>query len=124
MSTTPPRPIKGYHMKLQTKPTLPHPYDSEFHWVKADMIYTVGFDRLFVPCDGKDAAGKEFTTSVLFLCKTWKKYSAASCVALGWQVDLASTVVKISAVPALSVHDIRLKSIFGWPLHMRDCNPV
>lgn len=45
-------------MKLQTKPTLPHPYDSEFHWVKADMIYTVGFDRLFVPCDGKDAAGK------------------------------------------------------------------
>ena len=58
LSTTPPRPVKSYHMRLQTRPTLPHPYDCEFHWVKADMVYTVGFERLFVPCDGKDESGK------------------------------------------------------------------
>lgn len=58
LSTTDPRPVKGYHMKLQTKPALPYPYDSDFHWVKADMLYTVAFDRLSVPCDGKDENGK------------------------------------------------------------------
>ena len=58
LSTTPPRPIKGYHLKLRIDPMLPHPYDEEYHWVKADMIYTVGFRRLFLPHDGKDQDGK------------------------------------------------------------------
>jgi uncharacterized protein YifN (PemK superfamily) len=58
-STTPPRPIKGYHFRITTNPPLPHPYDSEHHWIKGDMIYTVGYDRLSLPFDGtKDAQGK------------------------------------------------------------------
>jgi len=39
-------------------PVLPKPYDATFHWVKADMLYTVSFDRLQLPFDGKDASGK------------------------------------------------------------------
>lgn len=59
LSTTSPRPIKGYHYKLVTAPPLPYPYDSDFHWVKADLIATVGWDRLSLPFDGtKDAQGK------------------------------------------------------------------
>lgn len=45
-------------MRLRIEPTLPYPYDEDFHWIKADMIYTVGFGRLFVPHDGKDSEGR------------------------------------------------------------------
>lgn len=48
-STTRPNAVYGYHHKLVVDPPLPAPYDSDWHWVKADMIYTVGFHRLFVP---------------------------------------------------------------------------
>lgn len=58
LSTTPPRPIKDYHYKLRTDPPLPEPYSSEWQWVKADMLYTVAFDRLYLPADGKENDGK------------------------------------------------------------------
>jgi len=58
LSTTPPRQVKEYHHQLQTVPPLPQPYNSEWHWVKADMIYTLSFNRLSMPSDGKDANGK------------------------------------------------------------------
>ncbi|MFZ4526570.1 MAG: type II toxin-antitoxin system PemK/MazF family toxin [Chlorobium sp.] len=41
LSTTPPNDSEAYHYKLYINPVLPKPYDAEFHWVKADMIYTV-----------------------------------------------------------------------------------
>lgn len=47
-----------YHYKLHVEPVLPEPYNARFHWVKADMIYTVSFDRLSLPFNGKDAGGK------------------------------------------------------------------
>lgn len=37
---------------------MPKPYDSEWQWVKADMLYTVSFDRLHLPFDGKESDGK------------------------------------------------------------------
>jgi uncharacterized protein YifN (PemK superfamily) len=37
---------------------LPAPYNAVFHWVKADMLYTVAFSRLHLPFDGKDVSGK------------------------------------------------------------------
>lgn len=46
LSTTPPAPIAPYHCKLHVTPTLPKPYDAPYHWVKADMVYTVSFARL------------------------------------------------------------------------------
>jgi len=57
-STTEPTKICDYHFKLHVSPPLPRPYDSSHQWVKADMIYTVAFSRLFLPHNGKDASGK------------------------------------------------------------------
>ncbi len=58
LSTTPPSQIMPYHYKLHVDPVLPSPYDAKFHWVKADMLYTVSFERLYLPHNGKDAGGK------------------------------------------------------------------
>ena len=58
LSTTPPKEVAAYHFKLHVAPTLPAPYNSDFHWVKADMVYTVSFDRLFLPFGCKDGGGK------------------------------------------------------------------
>ena len=56
-STQRPADVCEFHFKLAIDPVLPAPYHEPFHWVKADMIYTVGFHRLFVPQLGKDARG-------------------------------------------------------------------
>lgn len=56
LSTARPGEMCPYHYKLHTVPPLPAPYDEAYHWVKADMVYTVGFQRLFVPQRGKDEA--------------------------------------------------------------------
>lgn len=58
LSTTPPNPIEAYHHKLHVDPVLPRPYNAPYHWVKADMIYTVSFDRLFLPFEKKVGTGK------------------------------------------------------------------
>ncbi len=58
LSTTPPAQVAPYHFKLHVTPPLPPPYDAIFHWVKADMLYTVSFARLQMPFLGKDASGK------------------------------------------------------------------
>ena len=58
LSTTPPRPVKDYHLKLKTDPPLPEPYSSEWQWVKADLIYTVSFERLHLMFDSKGDDGK------------------------------------------------------------------
>lgn len=58
LSTTPPEPIMAYHHKLYIEPPLPEPYNAHFHWVKADMIATVSFERLTLPFDGKNNTGK------------------------------------------------------------------
>ncbi|MEK7991871.1 MAG: type II toxin-antitoxin system PemK/MazF family toxin [Thiotrichaceae bacterium] len=57
-STTPPNPVESYHYKLVVAPPLPKPYNKDYHWVKADMIYNVSWDRLQLPFSGKDDAGK------------------------------------------------------------------
>jgi mRNA interferase MazF len=57
MSTTAPHTEESYHYRLETVPPLPAPYSSDWHWVKADMVYTVGFDRLFLAACGKDDKG-------------------------------------------------------------------
>lgn len=59
MSTTEPFKIESYHYRLHTTPSLPAPYVSPIHWIKADMLYTVSFDRLSLMSHGaKDASGK------------------------------------------------------------------
>lgn len=58
LSTTQPDRIWSYHHKIVWDDPLPRPYDSPFHWVKCDMLYTVAFCRLNLPHIGKDAEGK------------------------------------------------------------------
>jgi len=58
LSTTEPRPIEAYHHRLHVDPVLPHPYTNKSQWVKADMVYTVSFDRLSLPFKKKDDVGK------------------------------------------------------------------
>lgn len=58
LSSQRPTDVYEYHHKLTIDPPLPAPYSDPFHWVKADMIYTVAFHRLFLPVAGRDAAGK------------------------------------------------------------------
>lgn len=58
LSTSEPAPVAAYHFKLHVSPPLPPPYDASVKWVKADMVYTVAFDRLSLPFNGKDRNGK------------------------------------------------------------------
>lgn len=58
LSTTDPNPVEAYHYRLHTNPPLPAPYDSPSHWVKADMVYTVSFERLFLMHSSKGPGGK------------------------------------------------------------------
>lgn len=58
MSTLEPKKVQSFHYRLHTIPPLPEPYTSASHWVKADMLYTVSFDRLQLMTTGKDANGK------------------------------------------------------------------
>lgn len=56
LSTTPPRPVMGYHCTIRFDPPLPRPFDGIEKWVKADMVATVSEDRLsalFSKVDGK-----------------------------------------------------------------------
>lgn len=46
LSTSAPRQEMPYHMEITPAPSCPAPYDSSTKWVKADMVATVGFNRL------------------------------------------------------------------------------
>ncbi len=58
LSTTMPTSIAPYHFKLHIDPVLPNPYSAKVHWVKADMVYTVSFDRLYLPFERKGKTGR------------------------------------------------------------------
>ena len=58
LSTTVPTEIKPYHHRILWDEPFPDPYSSPYHWVKGDMIYTMSFDRLSFPHNGKDSKGK------------------------------------------------------------------
>ncbi|WP_432431527.1 type II toxin-antitoxin system PemK/MazF family toxin [Chelatococcus daeguensis] len=61
LSTTPPDPIEDYHCEVRMEPPLPTPFDSPTAWVKADMPYTVGFQRLELVRTGRDQYGNANT---------------------------------------------------------------
>jgi mRNA interferase MazF len=58
LSTTDPNHVMPFHCRLDIRPALPRPWDSDGVWVKGDMIYSVGFHRLNLLRIGKDQAGK------------------------------------------------------------------
>lgn len=58
LSTTEPHRVEDYHCTVHLDPPLPPPFDSPDMWVKADMIATVGFQRLDRIRTGRDQYGK------------------------------------------------------------------
>jgi len=66
LSKTEPRPIMPFHYKINFSHPLPGYYNAPAAWVKADMLYTVSFDRLNLPHNGKDSNGKRnYITNVI-----------------------------------------------------------
>ena len=59
ISTVCPEPVRAYHYLLP-KASMPRQkqFQEKESWVKADMIYTVGFHRLDLIREGKDSNGK------------------------------------------------------------------
>ena len=57
LSTTEPRPHRGYHLEINLDQPLPEPYTETKMWAKADMLCSVSFDRLSLPFIGKDDTG-------------------------------------------------------------------
>jgi hypothetical protein len=47
LSTTDPNHVMPFHCRLDIRPALPRPWDSDGVWVKGDMIYSVGFRTSF-----------------------------------------------------------------------------
>ena len=58
LSTTPPSQVMPYHYNIKLDESFRTPHDYQGHWVKADMISTVSFDRLSLPYRGKNISGK------------------------------------------------------------------
>ena len=58
LSTTPPDPVMPYNKLVKLPFMLPPPFNSEEHWIKGDMINSVGWHRLDLVRLGKDRAGK------------------------------------------------------------------
>ncbi|MBI3438557.1 MAG: type II toxin-antitoxin system PemK/MazF family toxin [Proteobacteria bacterium] len=58
LSLTEPSPVQNYHCLVQLGVTLPHPWNGNEGWAKADMLATVGFHRLDLIRLGKDHEGK------------------------------------------------------------------
>lgn len=58
LSTTEPIPVCDHHCKIVLAEPLPTPFDSAEMWVKADMLATVGFQRLNLIRTGRDQEGK------------------------------------------------------------------
>ena len=64
LSTTDPDIQQPWHCLINTPKTLPAPYDSKVHWLKGDMVATVGFKRLSLPSKGKDKYGARLYVKV------------------------------------------------------------
>lgn len=61
MSTLAPEPKRNFQCKIKLEQPLPHKHFTETEmWVKADMIYTVGFERLTRFHDGKENGKRKY----------------------------------------------------------------
>lgn len=58
LSTLRPDPMMDYHYELTIETPLPKPFDSPVMWVKADMLATVGFQRLDLFREGRGPDGQ------------------------------------------------------------------
>jgi uncharacterized protein YifN (PemK superfamily) len=87
LSTTPPNPPMNYHCKIAFDPRLPSPYDAPEHWVKADMLATVGFHRLFLLSAGRDQYGKRRNVIPVLDADRMKEIRVCILMALGIDIS-------------------------------------
>lgn len=85
-STTEPYPQKKYHYKLMMNPPLPPPYDSSFQWIKGDLVYSVSYDRLFLPRNGRDSSGKRIYDRRILSAEELKIVKGCVLSALGYSI--------------------------------------
>jgi len=65
LSTTAPNRVEPYNCELELIRPLPAPWRAQTHWVKADMLATVGFHRLDLIRTGRDQYGKRKYLNVI-----------------------------------------------------------
>ena len=85
LSTTAPKPPMSYHCQIDFAPELPDHLESFGVWVKADMVYSVGFHRLDLIGLGKDASGKRLYYYDTVSVAGMKKVRACVLNGLGMQ---------------------------------------
>lgn len=67
LSTTDPYKVMPYHYKLIMRDPLPAPYNSPYHWVKADMLCAVSFNRLRLPFIKKKFGGERDYKKIIIM---------------------------------------------------------
>ena len=83
LSTSPPRPIEGFHLRIDMEPPLPDPYSERFCWAKCDMVYQVSFERLSLPFFGKISDGTRMYNQRFLPGEKLKEMQRAVAFALG-----------------------------------------
>lgn len=83
LSTTPPRFPMEYHCRLTITPALPDRWNSDGHWVKGDMVCSVGFHRLDLLRIGKDASGRRLYRMNTLPAKDLRRIHACIMCSLG-----------------------------------------
>lgn len=72
-----------WHCIVNTPNPLPSPYDHKVHWLKGDMVVTVSFHRLSMPCKGKDRDGHRLYVKVRIDEAQMRKIRQCVAVAFG-----------------------------------------
>ena len=85
LSTLEPEPCMGYHCRVELLQPLPEPFTRTVMWVKADMIYNVGFHRLGLVRTGRDSTGKRKYLTPKLSRETMVQIQTCMLVGLGMQ---------------------------------------
>lgn len=83
LSTTPPRSNILYQCKVLLPFSAPPPYEGAFKFAKADMLATLGYNRLNMPYAGKDSGGKRKYVKLVLAAEELAKLRKCILFALG-----------------------------------------
>jgi len=88
LSGTPSEERNLYHCRIELPQPLPAPYDETVWWVKADMLATVGFERLDLFRTERDQQGKrKYLTNLRVSEQQFEAIMVAVRHALGIPLD-------------------------------------
>lgn len=85
LSASPPKDHLLYQVRIELPMEAPSPYAGRFKWAKADMMATVGFERLSLPYTERDrATGKRKYLQIILVENELTKVREAMLFALVW----------------------------------------